>query len=61
MEKVIVEYNRDDIKEVKSTWDEDEANKLLASRKWIIMHAGLGHKDSAGFLAKPVYVLARIK
>ncbi len=59
--KVTIEYNRDDIKEVHSCWGQDEANKLLKTGKWIIMHAGLAHKDQGGFQARPIYVLARIK
>ena len=59
--KTTVEYNHNDILEIKSSWDEAEVNALLASKHWIIMHAGLAHKDSAGFTAKPCYVLARIK
>jgi hypothetical protein len=59
--KTTIEYNHENVQEVKTTWDEAEANKLLASKKWVIMHAGLAHQDNMGFVAKPCYVLARIK
>jgi hydrogenase maturation factor len=56
-----IEYNHGDILEVKSTFKQDEANELLATGKWVIMHAGLAHEDHMGFKASPCYVLARIK
>lgn len=59
MEKVVIEYTRSDIKEVRAVWDEDEANELLHTGKWLIMHAGVAHADGLGFQAKPVYIMAR--
>ena len=49
---------KSDIKQVKATWDEEEAN-LLISQGWIVMHAGIAHRDGEGFMAKPCYILAR--
>uniref|UniRef100_A0A6M3LM55 Uncharacterized protein n=1 Tax=viral metagenome TaxID=1070528 RepID=A0A6M3LM55_9ZZZZ len=45
------------IKKVKSTWDEKEANELL-TQGWILMSAGIAHKDDAGFQAKTIFILA---
>jgi hydrogenase maturation factor len=59
--KVIVEYTREGIAEVKTIWDDSEANQLLLTGKWILMHAGCAHRDIGGFQAKPVYILARVK
>lgn len=47
--------------EVKTTWNEKEANELLASGKWQLLHGGLAHMDSAGFQAKPCFVLGRME
>ena len=58
--KVIVEYTRTDVREVKSVWEEQEANELLATGEWLLMHAGCAHKDGMGFQAKPIYIMARI-
>ena len=61
MDKVTIEYARKDIKEVRSVWDDQEANELLNTGDWIVMHAGCAHKDAMGFQAKPIYIMARIK
>ena len=60
MDKVTIEFARTDIREVKSVWDEQEANDLLNRGDWIMMHAGLAHKDVMGFQAKPIFIMARI-
>ncbi len=57
--KTVIECDTTGIVEVKATWDVAEANALLASGKWVIMHAGLAHQDGQGFVAKPCFVLAR--
>ena len=44
--------------QVKSTWDEAEANALLATG-WTLLHAGIAHADDMGYRAKPVFVLAK--
>ena len=52
---------KDDVLEVKSTWDEDFANELLATKQWILLHGSIAHADSGGFQAKPLWMLGRIK
>ncbi len=46
------------VKEVKTVWDETEANQLLKSG-WELMHAGIAHQDSCGYQARNIFVLAR--
>jgi len=58
--KTTIETKNSKVLEVKSTWNESEANTLLASGKWTLLHGGLAHKDDMGFTAKPVYILGRI-
>ena len=48
----------EDITAVKSTWDEDEANALLANG-WMLLHGGVAHKDAAGFQAKAIFILGK--
>ena len=57
-DKVIIEFGRNDIREVKTVWNDAEANALLATGEWIMMHAGCAHIDGMGYNAKPVYILA---
>jgi len=47
--------------EVKTIWDEREANKLLATQKWILLCGSIAHKDLGGFQAKACWLLGRIK
>lgn len=44
--------------EVRTVWDDDEANVLLENG-WTLADAGRAHTDSSGFNAKPVYILIR--
>ncbi len=46
------------MKEVKTVWDDVEANKLI-TEGWTLIHAGCAHKDNMGYNAKAVFVLAR--
>lgn len=59
-EKITVETTHTDIREVKTVWEEIEANELLSSGEWLLLHAGCAHKDVMGFQAKPVFILARV-
>lgn len=58
--QVTINDNSNKIKEIKTTWDEKEANKLLKDG-WIFLHAGLAHKDEMGYCAKPIFILALLK
>lgn len=46
------------VKRVHSTFDETEANNMLANG-WALMHAGVAHADLTGYQARPCYVLAK--
>lgn len=48
-----------EVREVRTTHDPDEANRLLASG-WNLLHGGIGHVDSLGYNVKPTFVLGRI-
>ena len=56
--RVKIDKTASEMKQVKTVWDEEEANVLLA-KGWYLMHAGIAHQGKAGYQAKPVYVLAR--
>ncbi len=58
--QLTVNDNSDKVKEVKTTWDEKEANELL-KKGWTFIHAGVAHKDELGYCAKPIFVLARLE
>ena len=60
-DKVTIEYVRGDILEVRTVWEDTEANDLITSGEWIVMHAGCAHRDNMGFQAKPVYIMAKIR
>lgn len=45
--------------EVKTVWNETEANALLITRRWKLLHGGVAHADSMGFQVKPCWVLGR--
>jgi len=47
--------------EVKTCWDEKEANSLLSDGKWELQHASVAHRGNGGFQAKPCFILAKIK
>ena len=50
----------ENVSSVKSVWSEDEANQLLSTGEWRLLHGGIAHKDGLGYQAKPVYVLGCI-
>lgn len=56
--KVSLSVPDEKIKEVKSTWDEKEANDLL-KEGWILLTGGIAHKDQGGFQAKALFILAK--
>lgn len=58
--KVTVESDEFSIGEVKTVWSDQEVNELLA-QGWIMLHGGVAHKDTAGYQAKPVFVLGKIR
>lgn len=58
--KTVIETESANIVEVRATWDEDEANKLL-KEGWLFLHGSIAHKDSGGFQAKPCWLLGNKK
>jgi len=58
--KVSVETDYDKVSEVKATFDEAEANALLKSNKWTLLHGCVAHKDGLGYQARPCWLLGRI-
>lgn len=49
-----------EIVEVRSVWSESDANALLATGKWRLLHGGIAHADAMGYQAKPVWVMGRL-
>ncbi len=59
--KTVVSYETTAICGVKTVWTEEEANALLETGQYVLMHAGVAHKDVTGYQAKPVYVLGKLR
>ncbi len=50
----------ENIREVRTVWVDEEANALLDTKQWILLHSGVAHRDSGGFQAKVCHVLGRL-
>ena len=59
--RTTVQNNNDEVIEIRSCWDEKEANELLSTKKWKLLHGGVAHKDTLGYQARPCFVLGRIE
>ena len=46
-----------DVKVVKAVNTDNDANKLL-EEGWVLLHAGVFHRDEMGYNAKPIFILA---
>lgn len=47
-----------DVRSVFATTSVDEANRMLATGKWLFVHAGCAHVDDLGYNVKPLFILA---
>ena len=56
---VETDYNR--VLKIKTVYTDFEANELLASGMWTLLHGGVSHRDNMGFQASPTFILGQIE
>lgn len=59
--KIVVETDYAQVVSVKATFSETEANSLLQSGEWTLLHGCVAHQDQMGYQAKPCWLLGKIK
>lgn len=57
--KITIETEYINIGEVKACWTEQEANELLATGKWVLLHGCVAHQDGLGYQAKPCWLMGK--